>query len=103
MLEELRSQMVQTQLGVGGGFFKYDPNKVRMGLIKYCIRLEKPVSMVMDLFFEEFVKDSLHPHYKKSYRKKKKNYLFSMFWTKRSAQYDEFKDVKYKVFLMFDI
>lgn len=26
-----------------------------------------------------------------------------MFWTKRSTQYDEFKDVKYKVSLMFDI
>jgi hypothetical protein len=42
--------MVQTQFGTGGGYFKYDPARVRKFFIKYIARGEKPMSMAYDPF-----------------------------------------------------
>jgi hypothetical protein len=33
--------------------------------IKYIARGEKPMSMAYDPFFEEFIRESFHPQYKK--------------------------------------
>ena len=95
--------MVQSQLDVGGGYFKYDPDKVRKNLIKYCVRSEKPLSMVCDPLFEEFVRESLHPQFTKSYHKKTKEDLFNMFWTKRAEIFDDFRNAKFRVSLTSDI
>lgn len=39
--EEFSTQMVQTQLGVGGGYFKYDPDKVRKSLSNILCAVRK--------------------------------------------------------------
>jgi hypothetical protein len=67
--ENHRTAMVQTQLGVGGGYLKYDPDNVRNFFIKYCVRTEKPLSMTCDPLFEEFITESLHPQFRKLYHK----------------------------------
>jgi hypothetical protein len=62
---EHRTSMVQTQFGTGGGYFKYDPARVRIFFIKYIARGEKPMSMAYDPIFEKFIRESFHPQYKK--------------------------------------
>jgi hypothetical protein len=101
--ENRRTAMVQTQLGVREGYLKYDPDKVRNFFIKYCVRIEKPLSMTCDPLFEEFIKESLHPQFRKSYHKKINDDLFNIFWTKRSELYDEFRSANYKVSITSDI
>jgi hypothetical protein len=59
--------------------------------------------MAYDPFFEEFVRESLHPQYKKSYWKQMNDELFTSFWEKRGDLYGEFKNTKYKVLLTSDI
>jgi hypothetical protein len=100
---EHRTSMVQTQFGTGGGYFKYDPARVRKIFIKYIARGEKSMSMAYDPFFEEFIRESFHPQYKNSYWLQMNNDLFLIFWSKRGDIYDEFKNAKYKVSITSDI
>jgi len=62
-----------------GGYFKYDPTRVRNFFIKYIARGEKPMSMIYDLFFEKFIREYFHPQYKRSYWLQMNNELFSIF------------------------
>jgi hypothetical protein len=45
--------------------------------------------MAYDPFIEEFVMESFHPQYKKSYWKQMNDELFTSFWEKRGNLYDE--------------
>jgi hypothetical protein len=63
----------------GGGYFKYDPARVRKFFIKYIARCEKPMSMAYDSFFDKFVRESFHPQYKRSYWLQMNNELFLIF------------------------
>jgi hypothetical protein len=71
--------MVQTQCSARGGYFKYDPVRVRNFFIKYIVRSEKPMSMVYDSFFEKIVSESFHLQCKSFYRLQMNNDLFLVF------------------------
>ncbi|KAJ3689308.1 hypothetical protein LUZ61_018472 [Rhynchospora tenuis] len=100
--EEHMPQMVQTQIKEGG-FFKFDPDKARRSVIKFCVKKEYPLSLAADPCFEDMIKEAFQPYFKKSYHKQTRDELMNQFWTKRAQLFDEFKEAKYMVSITSDI